>query len=115
MVHQLIYILSVVMSITGGFLQAPGVADSAEFGSRIPGRYNTNSFIKGNESLDTSSFIKVFIRVADPWHFCADPDPANQNFKNGSGFGSGSVSRIRILLIKKAHIFPVPHIFLLVL
>ena len=30
-----------MLSITGGFLQAPGVADSAEFGSRIPGRYST--------------------------------------------------------------------------
>jgi len=51
--------------------------------------------------------LLLLIRVADPWHFCEDPDPANQNFKNGS--------RIRILLIKKAHSFPVPHIFLLVL
>jgi len=33
------------------------------------------------------------IRVADPWHFCADPDPANQNFKYGSWFGSGSVGK----------------------
>ena len=47
MVHQLIYITSVVMSITGGFLQAPGVADSAEFGSRIPGalQYLPNKFV----------------------------------------------------------------------
>jgi len=55
--------------------------------------------------------VSYLVSVADPWHFCADPDPdpANQNFRNGSG------SRIRILLINKTHIFPVPHIFLLVL
>jgi len=43
--------------------------------------------------------VRIFNRVADPFHFRPDPDPANQNFQTGS----------RILL-KKTH-FPVLHIF----
>ena len=30
-------------------------------------------------------FFAVPVRVADPVHFRPDPDPANQNFKIGSG------------------------------
>ena len=45
----------------------------------------------------------VVARVTDPVDFRPDPDPANQNFKTGS--------RIRILLLKKAH-FSCPAYFL---
>ena len=54
---------------------------------------------------DTGTARSATVRVADPVHFRPDPDPANQNFKSGSG------SRIRILLFYKKNTFFLSRIF----